>query len=808
MSLFRPGPAATPKDDLASWRSELTDRAIGLTVLVNLLPACLLTAQALRTGIWGDAALIWVSTLVMATAGRWRRLPYQVRALLGTLMIYMIGVWLLTRGGAAGMLYLLAFPVMVALALETRAAIVALCVSMITLTGLGWLLQLPISSVYGMPGRSVPRWATVTSNLLVVGLLVTLAAGFLLRRLEKAMADHRDSAVLLREVASQVPGVVFRLRLDDDWQPRFLFVSPGSRELLGLSPEALLADARAMTRCLHTEDLKLLRDRVRAGEVQHEAQMRLTTPQGRTRWLQLQASQVQREDRTVVLNGVLTDITERKRAEALVLRQAYVDLLTGLPNRLSMQIELSKVLGAARHGAHRFALLLVDLDRFKEVNDTQGHSGGDALLAQAGQRLQACLREGDHVARMGGDEFVLLLPQLAHERDAETTAQRVLDALSEAFVLNGQQAQISASLGIAIYPDDGAQPDELLSHADQALYEAKGSGRNRYCRFTATLHARGQRRLRLAQDLRTAIARGEMSLVYQPVVELSTGRAQKAEALLRWQHPELGAVSPAEFVPIAEGTGLIGDIGQWVLRTACAQAALWRQHVDPEFRIAINHSPMQFRSDGRTGPSLAAQLQQHGLAGEALVVEITEGLLLEHSDDLARQLHDLRSLGVQIALDDFGTGYSSLAYLHRYPIDLLKIDRSFVSGAAAGHTGRSLCRAMVALASELGLQVVAEGVEPQEQERWLHGIGCQQAQGWLYARAMPPNEFERWMLARRPGAAEGAVADVGGPPSREVMPGLPRGALLDAAGPSAPVPSAGSADRPPRQSTVASIQTT
>jgi EAL domain-containing protein (putative c-di-GMP-specific phosphodiesterase class I) len=297
-----------------------------------------------------------------------------------------------------------------------------------------------------------------------------------------------------------------------------------------------------------------------------------------------------------------------------------------------------------------------------------------------------------------------------------------------------------------------------------------------------------------------------MSLVYQPVVELSTGRVQKAEALLRWKHPELGAVSPAEFVPIAEGTGLIGEIGQWVLTSACAQAAQWRRRIDPAFRIAINHSPLQFRSDTGTEQTLAAQLQQHGLSGEALVVEITEGLLLEHSDDLARQLHDLRSLGVQIALDDFGTGYSSLAYLHRYPIDLLKIDRSFISGAAAGHTGRSLCRAMVALASELDLQVVAEGVETEEQEQWLRGIGCQHAQGWHYARAMPPLEFERWLLARHPGAA--ADAEIDAPPSRETnTPGRQRVGPLDPAGPLASAPSANPADRPRPHAAVVSTET-
>lgn len=734
-------------DNLPAWRAQLLDRLLLLTLIASVAPCGLVSYQALRDGSWTHALLCWCMAGLLAALKLHTQAPHALRALGGAALLYFFGLWLLVHGAAVGMLYLLAFPVMVALILGTAPATLSLVVSTLTLTVIGWWMKLPIPMVVGLPGDNVLRWVTLSSNLLLLGILMTLAAGFLLRHLEQAMASHRHSAAVLRDVATQVPGMVFRLRLDERWVPRFLFVSPGSQDVLGLPPSVLMADAMAMTHRLHPEDLSQLRAVIRAvrdGTTRHEAELRVLADDGRTRWLQMQATEVDRQAGSVVLNGVLIDITERKLTEAMVQRQAYIDTLTGLPNRLSLQIELARLLNDAQQHADRMALLLVDLDRFKEVNDTQGHAGGDRLLVQAGERLQACLGNGGFVARVGGDEFVLLLPAIGSDRDVEALGDRIGEEMSRAFPVAGQQCFVSASVGVAIYPDDARTADELLIDADQAMYEAKASGRNRCCRFTAALHDRAQRRIRLAHELRSAIERGQLSLVYQPIVDLNSGRVGKAEALLRWQHPELGAVSPAEFVPIAESTGLIGDIGAWVLSTAARQARVWRRTLDPAFRIGINHSPLQFRSDYAPALPWTDQLAALGVPGDALIVEITEGLLLDHSDALAQQLRELRASGVQIALDDFGTGYSALAYLHRYEIDLLKIDRSFVSGEGSGQTGRSLCRAMVALSQELGLQVVAEGVETAEQRDWLSSIGCHQAQGWLYARGMPSAEFERW----------------------------------------------------------------
>ncbi len=739
-------------DDLAAWRELLLDRVIWVAVAASLVPCVLVTLEALQGGSWAHALFCWGGTAILGAVSVRSRLPYRVRALVATVMMYGIGLWLLSGGSAMGLLCLLAFPVMTVLAVGTRAGLLALAVATATLVGVGWWLELPIPLTAGLPGDSLLRWLTIGSNLLLLGLLLSLSAGYLLRQLERALASRRSSEELLREVASQIPGMVFRLRLDQGRVPVLLYVSPGSQDVLGLDSGALMADPGLLLKSLHPDDARQLRRLARAmlaGTARHELQLRAVTPQGRTRWLQIQATEVQRLERTLVLNGVITDITDRKQAEATVWRQAHVDLLTGLLNRLSLQIEMSQALQHAQASGTQVAMLVVDLDRFKEVNDTRGHAGGDELLAQAARRLQTCVREGDFVARVGGDEFVLLLPRLDSIETAESMGQRVLAEMARSFAVLGHQSHVSASVGIAVYPQDGREPEELMQHADQALYQAKARGRNRLCRFTPELHEHAQRRMRLAQDLRTAIERGEMSLVYQPIVELDSARVRKVEALLRWNHPELGAVSPSEFVPIAETTGLVSDIDDWVLRSAASQVRIWRQRLHPDFRISINQSPLQFRTEQAPALGWSDRLAALDVPGAALIVEITEGLLLDNDDGVARQLRELRAAGVQVALDDFGTGYSALAYLHRYEIDMLKIDRSFVSGASVGHTGRSLCRAMVSLAEELDMQVVAEGVETVEQRDWLRSIGCQNAQGWLYGQAMSAPGFERWFEQRR-----------------------------------------------------------
>ena len=440
--------------------------------------------------------------------------------------------------------------------------------------------------------------------------------------------------------------------------------------------------------------------------------------------------------------GTHTDITTRKNAEALVWQQANFDALTGLPNRRMLRDRVELEFKKVDRDGKQMAILFVDLDHFKDVNDTLGHDAGDQLLIEAARRICACVRESDTVARMGGDEFTLVLSDLDDDGQLDRVLDAVLSAMSSLFQIGTEQVYISSSIGITIYPGDGSGVETLFKNADQALYAAKDAGRNRFHFFTPALQDAAQNRVRMANDLRASLADHQFHLVYQPIVSLRDGSVHKAEALIRWQHPTRGLISPCEFIPVAESTGLIVDIGEWVFRVAAAQVARWRERYDPQFQLSINKSPAQFHNDAGRQHAWVEHLSAIGLPGNAVVVEITEGLLLDTSSSVAEQLLDLRDSGIQVSLDDFGTGFSSLTYLQRFEIDYLKIDQSFVRHLVPGGTELALCKAIIVMAHELGMQVVAEGVETQAQRDLLVGAGCDFGQGYLFARPMPAAQFD------------------------------------------------------------------
>jgi len=430
--------------------------------------------------------------------------------------------------------------------------------------------------------------------------------------------------------------------------------------------------------------------------------------------------------------------------EAQLVFRAHHDALTGLPNRVLLSERLQQELAHARRADSQLALLFLDLDRFKSVNDILGHDGGDQLLREAAERLGACVRECDTVARLGGDEFVVLLTDLSSPQQAAKLAGQVLSKLSQPFQIANNECFVGASIGIAVFPADGAMAEELLKHADMAMYRAKAAGRGRFVFFEESMNIDQRERALMERELRLAIERDQLSVHYQPRVGLRDGRLLGAEALLRWHHPELGWVPPATFIPLAEDVGLIEEIGPWVLRHVCAQLADWQAAGYAIGTVAVNVSGRQFRSSDLVAQVRLA-LESTGLAPHALELEVTEGVLIDNVEAVIELLSRIKQTGVSIALDDFGTGYSSMAYLRRLPIDVLKIDQSFVRDLAHDEDARSIVQAIVALAHALHKSVVAEGVETLVQADLLRALGCEEAQGYYFSRPVTAAALEALM---------------------------------------------------------------
>jgi diguanylate cyclase (GGDEF)-like protein len=464
---------------------------------------------------------------------------------------------------------------------------------------------------------------------------------------------------------------------------------------------------------------------------------------GFVRWLSVSGTPIRDgRGRFTGYRGIGRDITARKQAEESVKHLAHFDTLTGLPNRAMFMERLAQEMAHAQRKGGALALLLLDLDHFKGVNDTLGHDQGDRLLVQAAQRITACLRQSDTVARIGGDEFVVILTDIEDSQPIERAAEKVLEAMGTPFNLAAGTGFVSASVGIALYPRDAQTIDELLKSADQAMYAAKDAGRNRFSFFTSALQERAQHRLWLIREMHDALRDGHFWVAYQPIIDLATGRCNKAEALLRWQHPVRGAINPGEFIAVAESCGLITPIGDWVFEQAAMQVRSWRARIDPTFQVSVNKSPLQFSNPVRSTAPWGTRLAAMGLDGNSIVAEITEGLLLDGNPLVAETLKAMGEAGIQVALDDFGTGFSSLAYLQKHDIDYLKIDQAFVRNMAPGTKDLSLCEAIVVMAHKLGLQVIAEGVETEQQRDLLRAAGCDFAQGYFFSRPVSAEALE------------------------------------------------------------------
>jgi diguanylate cyclase (GGDEF)-like protein/PAS domain S-box-containing protein len=550
----------------------------------------------------------------------------------------------------------------------------------------------------------------------------------------------------------------FRLALEGsgdgvwDWdlQHDSVYYSPRWKEILGHADDEIGSSTVEWEHRLHPQDrpaaLAALDACLQGRKSSFSSEHRLRCRNGEWKWVQMRAAVVERdaERRPLRMTGTMSDISRRRMSEERVWQHANFDVLTNLPNRRLFRDRLEQEVKKAQRAGQQLGLLFIDLDRFKEVNDLLGHDAGDLLLTLAAQRLASCVRDSDTVARLGGDEFTVILPGLESLENVGKVATKILHALGQPFQLGNEVAYLSGSIGITIYPNDASSPEELIRNADQAMYGAKHAGRNQFRYFTRSMQEKAHARLRLAGELRGALAAGQLEVYYQPVVDMANGQIVKAEALLRWHHPALGAVDPGEFIPLAEESGLILEIGDWVFRQAAGCARRWSEQLGTVFQIGVNKSPVQFMTD--VGIDWAGHLQTLGLAGSNIAVEITEGLLLNTSPNVAAKLLEYRDAGIQVALDDFGTGYSSMSYLKKFDIDYLKIDRSFVRDMASDESDRAIAESVIVMAHRLGLKVIAEGIETREQMELLAAAGCDFGQGYLYAPPCPPQEFERLLV--------------------------------------------------------------
>ena len=551
-----------------------------------------------------------------------------------------------------------------------------------------------------------------------------------------------ESEVRFRQLAENMKEVFW---LTNPEKQEMLYISPAYEAIWGHSCAELYANPRLWLEAIHPDD----RERVLEAALSRQAlgtydeEYRIVRSDGSIRWIHDRAFPVRDESGNVYrIAGTAEDITERKESQERLSYLAQYDTLTGLPNRSLFRDRLEQAMARTRRGERCLALMFLDLDRFKEINDRLGHSAGDEVLVQVANRLRTQLRPTDTIARLGGDEFTIILEDLAAREEAEGIAHKILDTLTEPIRVQGREIFVTASIGVTLFPLDVDGADALIKSADIAMYQAKQAGRNTVTFYSKQAHAKPERQLDVESKLRRALERQEFVLHYQPQVDVASGAITGAEALIRWDNPDLGRVSPADFIPLAEETGVIVSIGDWVIETASAQARAWQQAGLLPLVVAVNISARQFRQKGLV-QGIAAVLERSQLAAHLLELELTESIVMHQSKDIAAALHHLSAMGVQISIDDFGTGYSSLAYLKRFPVHKLKIDQSFVRDIVTDSDSAAIVRGVIAMARGLHLKTIAEGVETREQLDLLALLGCHEYQGYLFSRPLPADAFTK-----------------------------------------------------------------
>ncbi len=584
-------------------------------------------------------------------------------------------------------------------------------------------------------------WSVRERLLLALVVSLAMVAGWLLRRhqltKQRMAAERRQLSIAVNNIPQ---GLVLY-----DGSARIITCNQPYLEMFGLSPDVAKSGCTMQRLIAHRKETgsfegdvdefcNAIIQKVSLGKTTRQLTQ---TPGGRA---------IEIINRPLKEGGwvaTIEDITERTRADEKIAHLAHYDALTDLPNRAMFRARLEQALGAMRPG-QQLAVLYIDIDEFKGVNDALGHPIGDELLKGVAGRLRGCLEDTDVAARLGGDEFAVIQTAITHLSETTRLVDEIHSAIREPFECMGHLITTDASIGIALAPADGLDLDELLRNADLALYGAKADGRRTYRFFEAGMDERARARRKLELDLRQAIVDGDLEVHFQPIVDIESGRINCCEALLRWQHSERGMIPSTEFIPIAEETGLINQLGQWVLSTACTEAVNWPDHV----RVAVNVSPVQFRSK-TLALNVAATLAASGLAASRLELEITEAVLIRDDEAALDVLHQLRKVGVRVALDDFGTGYSSLSYLQRFPFDKIKIDRSFIKDLAGPGASSSIVQAVVNIAAASDMMTTAEGVETEQQRNLLFILGCNEMQGHLFSPAVSAADVRRLLFSHR-----------------------------------------------------------
>lgn len=618
------------------------------------------------------------------------------------------------------------------------------------IAGRSWSMEYASTPEFIVKNTNWAVWLVLTGGLLITALLGTgllILTGRTLHvedEVNKRTAELRSEILQRRNAETQLRLVLDGASLgfwDWNYQTGEQWVNDRWMEMLGLKRSDLKNEVSDWTDRIHPDEkentLKIIEQRIKNNE-SYVVECRMRHQDGYWVWIQAAGAVVSVDETSnepLRLCGTHQDISERKLQEEHILHQAHFDSLTELPNRFLALDRLSQLLSEAQRKQEIIAVLFLDLDDFKKINDTLGHDTGDKLLKETASRLHSVVRTGDTVGRLGGDEFIILLSGISQASDVQPVAEALLNQFTDTFRIDSRELVLTASIGISIYPDDGKSLSELLGNADSAMYNSKDQGRNTYSYFTEEMNESVTKRLLFEEQMHGALDRGEFSLCYQPQVELASERIIGAEALLRWNNPILGEVPPFEFIPIAEQTGLIVTIGKYVLTEALSKAANWQQKTGGPFTIAVNLSPRQFRD-----PNLVSYIEETiikcGISADALELEITEGVLMSGHTYIDHALAALNNLGINIAMDDFGTGYSSLSYLRNYPFDILKIDREFIQDIIFDPGDRELVNATIMMAHGLGLKVIAEGVETEEQRKLLLSLGCDFAQGYLFSKPL------------------------------------------------------------------------